>query len=143
MTVAHDWRRDSPVNHATAWARTPAGIHDRVQAQNLRDGRPLLAEFPPVRALVEVHIGRHDVILRELEALGCCVTWLANFPTAKCGWCEGNVIGKTCFRVIGAPADDDPHSPLIDEDVCRNCVTAAAKQACAEAVGTVQIEVAS
>jgi hypothetical protein len=143
MTLAHTWRPESPVNGATPWVRTPEGIRQRLNAEYERDGQPLLAELPRMRPLLEVHIGRHDVIVRDLEQLGCRVTWLPNFPTAHCTWCDTNPIGKTAFRVIGAPADDDPHNPLIDEDVCRDCVTAAAKQAATEAVGQVQIEVAA
>jgi hypothetical protein len=142
MTMAHDWRPATAVNPATPWGRTVEGLHARLQAERADEGLPPLPELPETR-VEGVHPGRHDDVVAQLRLLGCIVTPLANFDSQPGGWCaiEG---AMTAFRVIGAPADGDPHNPLIDEDTCRDCVLTAARQACTEAVrGPVRIEVAA
>lgn len=65
----------------------------------------------------------------ELAAPGLHISIDPHFLPVPCTWCDHDPVAWTCVRVHGDPGPVDPHRPLDQVDVCRDCAPRAIKQA--------------
>lgn len=123
MTTAHTWRRDSPVHEATPWIRTPEGIRQRIDAENVIDGRS------PVIAPAAAEHGRHGI---EFLAGTCAPPVPTERPTTipdrlptrpdGCTWRDHDA--GVHFATVRLTPDPDPDLAVAHQDeleVCTCC----------------------